>query len=373
MRIFTPEKIIKYAETRLFGDNVRPDEVSYIKIYPATLPWRCDEIFNPENNYPILEEMLAAEGGSFGRVIQKNGREPIYCKDRNLYLAQSSGYERGTRYEDMTQAYIEVKGLSSDFISLHFPDNDYRKQYLYEFYAYDLIKYIFVNEGMDDVNDIILGPVNALSEYTESNGLENPYLDYQFLNVDGKKVLNLSYVYGDQAGILIDKIMREYEALYRKTGKKSNIRTFKFGRVAGLEEEVKRHDLLYINGIIDEANPGLVYPIDNSLAANMPSNKVGLSFNPISVINETVETFEMARDKLHCRIAEKEVRETVEAINKANRRYAGKVFCTFGFVGYVSDRPLFVDPITGERDTLADELDSDEGERAAVSKIISSI
>jgi hypothetical protein len=354
-RILTPEKVIKYAETRLFGSNVTPNDVNHIELHNAVLPSQ-------------LEKIIKKKHGNFERVIQENGREPIYFKDGILFIPQYSGFGRGRRYEETIKAYKEIKGLPNDFFSIHFPENNPRKTYNYDFFAYDLVKKLFLEEGMNDVDTIILGPIDAVAKQAEVVKRENEeYLPYQFLYIKGKRVLNLSYVYADQGGILIDKIMREYEALATDTGKEREVCIFMFGRVGGLKDEMKRHDLVSPIGIMDESDlkegTGFIQFFYNYLIDS--DHYRGINFNPTSVINEDEETLQKAKEKGFVCI-EMETREAVDAVNKANRRYHDKVEGKFGFLGYVSDVPLI-------GDTIEKELDSDKGEQAAVTEIIRNI
>ncbi len=60
--IFTPEQIIKYAETRLFGDNIDPKDVHKINLFNGYLPSQLNELLIKENYKPTI-------------VKQKNRRE----------------------------------------------------------------------------------------------------------------------------------------------------------------------------------------------------------------------------------------------------------------------------------------------------------
>ena len=86
---FTPAQVKKYAETRLFGENVTPEMVVKIQLYNGTLP-------------SALEERLQTLGKQPRQVQQENGREPIYyTPDRTLHIPQYSGFGRRRRYEEM--------------------------------------------------------------------------------------------------------------------------------------------------------------------------------------------------------------------------------------------------------------------------------
>ncbi|MBR9691783.1 hypothetical protein GOV06_03265 [Candidatus Woesearchaeota archaeon] len=350
-KIFKPKDVIKYAETRLFGSNVAANDVRSIELHTAVLPSQ------------LLENVLK-EG--FEEVEQENGREPIFFKEGTLYIPQYSGFGRGTRYEEMIKAYIEASGKNIKFTE-RFPEDDTRKTYLYSYFAYDLVKRLFLKEGMDTINTIIFGPVDAIAKQANVvKKANNEYLPFQYLYINDGFVLNLSYVYADQAGTLIEKIMHEYNAMYKKDGKDREINFLMFGRVGGLADGLKRHDLVYPTGVISEVDlkkaSGLVLPFENVLAQG---ENQGLNFNPVSIVNEEYETLEEAKNKGSICV-EKELKKSVSAISEANENYAGHVIGRFGFVGYVSDLPL-------KGDNLATELDSDKGEQDAVKKIIENI
>ncbi len=353
--IFSSEQKAKYAETRLCGSNVTPAMVDEILLYNGFLP-------------SMLEQKL--EGTNAQRVQQENGREPIYyTSDRILHISQFSGFGRRKRYEEMIDLYKEICGRDLRFKSLELHDNPRQTNLAYDNYAYDFVKKLFIEGTMNDISTILIGPVQAVSKQAERRCLlTTEYIDAQVIVVDEREVLNLSYVYADQAGIILDKMMREYEALTKNQGKNpKEISVYMFGRVGGLHEEMQRQDILIPTSIIDEIdlleNKPQKYPIHNIF--NNGSGRDGVCFNPSSVIRETLEQLEQAKSQ-GCIGVEMEVREAVESINRARRRYQGRLHLRFGFVGYVSDLPL-------KGDTLAEELDSDRGEQKAVEIILKDI
>jgi len=92
-----------------------------------------------------------------------------------------------------------------------------------------------------------------------------------------------------------------------------------------------------------------------------PEGYIGLNLNVISVVKETYEQLEMAKEN-GCVCVEMETREATESINQARRRYPN-LNISFGFIGYVSDAPL-------SGDTIEKEIDSDKGETDAAKIII---
>lgn len=368
-KIFTPKNVIKYAETRLFGSNIKPEHVKTIKLYNGMLP--------SELEISMLE-------WNFETVQQENGREPIYFNNGILFIPQYSGFGRRTRYEEMIKSYIYASQRDIKFESKELNDDERKTNIEYDNLAYDFVTGLFVPdekyenrrvfEGreINDITKVIFGPTKAVARQAEvtAKGISE-YLDSQIIKISNEPVLNISYVYSDQAGIIIDKIMREYDALARKKRKELEIDLYMFGRVGGLKPGLKRHDLVYPTYILDEDVVNLSadgkQPIHNIIGRE-PS---GISLNVASVINEKISTLTMAR-VAECVCVEMELMETAGAINRARIRYRkspGKNYglnINFHFVGHVSDIPL-------EGDTLADELDSDEGEQAAVTKIVESI
>ncbi len=364
--IFTPEQAVKYAENRLFGKNVGPEEVTQIRLYNGILPSELEEMLHQD----YAEEPL--------RVNQENGREPIYLTSNGaLHIPQYSGFGRRKRYEEMIRAYLNVSKRPMEFTSLEVGEEERRTNIAYDNFAYDFVTGLFVPDkkyrrvlnihDIRNIDTIIFGRTKAVSNQAEITSLgQSDYLRAQLIRAHDKIVLNVDEVYADQAGIIIDKMLREYEALARKEGKRREISIFMFGRVGGLDEKLQRHDLVFPTGFIDDVDlqEGIYreYPMHNVLAEG---GAVSFNLNVNSVLGETREQLELARN-LGCASVEMETREAVESINRARRRYRDHLSIRFGFVGYVSDCPL-------KGDTLAEEMDSDKGEQEAVGRILGGI
>lgn len=353
--IFTREEIVRYAETRLFGKNVTPKMVSHIRLYNAVLPSE-------------LEQFLNAENGSAERVVQDSGREPLWYTSGKLHIPQYSGFGRRRRYEAMIQAYVHTQERYLTFESLERNHHERTTNIYYDNFAYDFVKDQFMQKEMNSINTIIIGPTAAVAQ--QASVLQRKpceYLDSQLLVVGEQTIFNMGYVYADQAGIILDKTLREYEALARKEKNPRQISIYMFGRVGGLKPEMRRQEMVLPHGIIDDVDltqgRALVYPMHNILA---PSSAISnVIVNVPTVIGETRGQLEQARDNGAIAV-EMETREAVEAINRARRRYQGKLQIQFGFAGYISDLPL-------QSDTLALELNSNEGEQAVVAHILEHI
>ncbi len=349
------EKRIVYAETRLFGANARPDAVQAISLHNGVLPSR-------------LEHMLASVGGSYEKVIQHSGREPIYFQQGGLHISQYSGFGRRRRYEQMVLAYLEASGRKIEFRSLEAEGQARKTNHAYDNFAYDFVKSLFGAESMETISSVIFGPIAAVAR--QSNVLKvraDEYLSSQIVEVGSRKVLNIGYVFSDQAGIIIDKMLIEYAAIAMQAGRKLPVNIFMFGRVGGLHQGMKRDDLVYPTGIVDDTDlqdgQYFILPMRNVLAGN--GGFEGLNLNVGSVIDQTIEQLQRGADK-KCICVEMETRETVDSINQGRRRYSGILAIEFGFAGHVSDMPLL-------GDTIDRELESDAGEQAALEQIISRI
>ncbi|MFH1063539.1 MAG: hypothetical protein V1729_00495 [Candidatus Woesearchaeota archaeon] len=364
--IFKPEDVIKYAETRLFGSNVGPDDVEKIELHNGPLPSQ-------------LERSIIDRAGGFVRVQQKNGREPIYFSEKTLFIPQYSIFERGTRYELMIRAYLEATGRNIETEVIEHGE-DKRVTYMqYENNAYDFVVGLFVPEkkyedrrifsstDMKDTNKIVIGPLEAVAKQARviERG-KSEYLDAQLVDIGGEIVLNIGYVYGGQGGLIISKMMREYAALAERQGGRRSLEVFTFGRVGGLKQGMLRHDMIIPTGIIDwvrlREGKRLVHPFHNRLA---PDSHESTILNVPSVVDQTVEQLELACAN-GCDGVEMEARDLASAIEQAQRRHYDNLTINFGFAGNISDLPL-------EGDTLADELDSDKGEQAAVSRIVETV
>ena len=348
--IFSREQTIKYAETRLFGINVRPDEVSGIKIYNGMLP----------------SELEALLTGSVSRVIQDNGREPIYFSSGTLHIPQYSGFGRRKRYEEMVFAYLKAKQSQLKFESLERNGEADRTDIFYDNHAYDFVKEMF-SSGRPRLSTIVFGPLPAVAKQSKViSQYTHEYLDSQVIEVGGHHVLNVGYVYADQAGIILDKMTRKFEAHAREQGIKMPVSVYLFGRVGSLHDTVPRDSIVVPTAILDENDllekRHSLYPIHNTLAQRNSTARINLNVN--SVMGETREILELAQ-RQGCISVDMEIREAVESVNKARRRYQ-HLDLRFGFAGYVSDLPL-------QGDTLAEELTSDQGEQEAVKLIVEHI
>ena len=357
--VMSTEDMKAYTEMRITGDNFPASEIREVALHQGMLP-----------------SMVQSELGTNAvPVIQTQGREPLFRVGHALHIPQYSGFARGRRYMRMLERY--KKECRPDLeIRVEYPRGSRREANInFDNFAYDFKAGLFVPEGryesrrvfpnhdIKDVRTIVFGPCQALAEHGSviAKG-QSEYLDALLLNIHGNPVLSLGYVYGDQAGILIDKMLREYDAIAGDAKIPLNI--FMFGRVGGLDREMERHDIAFPTGIINDGDfqrgRARVYPVHNVFERGLWN-----SLNVPSVVDQTTEQLLRAREA-GCSIVEMEAFEAAQSINRARERYSDSLNVHFGYVGHVSDVPL-------QGDTLAKELDSDEGEQRAVERIVQHI
>ena len=353
------QAVKRYAETRLFGKNVDPKEVKAIQLHNGVLP-------------KTLESMVhAIAGPEFIKVAQDNGREPLFFHSNGtLFIPQYSGFGRRKRYEEMIRAYQRVIDRKLEFYSLDVEGDPRKTNINYSNFAYDFVKGLLLSGDLAKINAIILGPAEAVVPHAQRiEKKQEEYLDATLLHLKDQVILNVGYVYADQAGTLLDKMMREFEAIARKSEKKRQLQVLMFGRFGGLLKHQKRHDLIYPIGSLEEMDIAdgkhLIYPLHNILASDQTSPCINL--NVASVMNETVEQLDRAR-RAGCSSVDMETRDILESVYRARRHYSHVLTITFGCVGYISDLPLQVP--SGERDTLAKELDSEQGKMEAGAMIM---
>lgn len=349
--IFNREQIIKYAETRLFGENLRPENVRKIELHNGILPGELEKIIRSRTTEnPIT-------------VLQKNPREPLFFHDSVLYIPQYSGVARRQRYEDMIEQYKNASGANFVFESLEL-HNDKRATVMeYDNFAYDFAKKLFLNGTMDGISTIIIGRTAAVEkQFPVEQKFNSEYLDSQIIKNKNTKVLNINELYGDQAGRVLEHLTLEYCG--HSTRGRLPLRFLIFSRVGALADGTKRQDIVYPTGIIESLemekyDTVMTHPMHNALVNS--DGISGLNLNVSSVIGETKEILEKAK-KLGCVSVDMEISETVGMLKRATTRYHKQMDITLGVACYVSDKPL-------EGDTLADELTSDFGEQKAVSQI----
>src|SRR3989344_3219975 len=143
--VFTEEQLMNYAKTRLSGQNVSLEEIEKIRLHNGTMPNQ-------------LEALLAAAVEDYEKVIQENGREPLFyvSKLKTLHIPQWSGTRRSERYQDMIRAIAPQLGI--DFKSLVCERSKRKTVINYSNFAYDFIKGFILSRKGEIPNTVIFGP-----------------------------------------------------------------------------------------------------------------------------------------------------------------------------------------------------------------------
>lgn len=390
--VLKPEEIGVYTHTRLFNPDFTPDAIRNLRkihLFPAALP-----------------SELSARFPDSSRVLQDNSRELILIdKNReNLMIAIPSSHSRLIRYADMIDRYINdfmplpQSGLSGSGLQLavsQYEGASRRTRIHFQNNAYDFTKRVMLQDPADhrsplreeakDIEFIITGPLDVLTN-TWFNGNANErviekkndeYLDYALVEVGGRKGLALGYVYGDQAGLLLNKFLREIASHYEDNGKKGKVDVYLFGKVGSLDVQHGRHSIAVPNFILSERDVDeekdkslIMHPINNSLlffngkcderefSERYGDALFGANLAVFSVAKQRVLPLLRAKIGYDCSMLEMEIKDTLPVIETTENRPFLDV--GFGFIGFVSDRPL------EKGDNLAMELDSEEGARKAL-------
>ncbi|MBR9703449.1 hypothetical protein GOV10_05390 [Candidatus Woesearchaeota archaeon] len=354
--ILAGDELKRYAETRLFGTNVTPEIVDKIELHNGILPSQ-------------LLQAYAERGEKLTLVEQVNAREPLFYRNGVLHIPQYSGFGRARRYRHLIKRYSSLQQKALEFTETNHEGRT-ETNMAYENYAYDFIKELSYKEPFTFLDGVIIGNTEAVAKQTKVlRNLGNEYLDAQIIKTEGttgeKYLLNFGYVYGDQAGILLNKFLRHWDGDRLGNGKEK-FSIYTFGRFGSLEDKKERQDIVTPTQIINESDlvrgKALIHPIDNCFSNE---NHESLNLNVRSVVDETTEHLLNAREQ-GASTVDMELFEMTMAINQARERYydgGEKFFIEFGALGYVSDKPL-------HGDTLAKELGDDTGEQAAISEIL---
>ena len=385
-RVLSGPKLVEYAERRLFSTGtpsegkayVTPDMVKRIELHNGILPSGLilDQI-ERQGNYKVTQ------------IVQENSREPIFFHEGTLLIPQYSGFGRAKRYQRLVEAYTEESGRDIEFVIKDKKDKARKTIIAYDNDAYDFVKGMFIPEPkyeewrvfpdhtVEDISAIVIGPLKAVAKQADEiiDISDKEYLGAQIVRFGNVLAVNLGYVYADQAGVIIDKMLREYTAAVQEKQESSPRRLdiCIMGRAGGLEPDMKRHDLIFPRGAIDltdlKAERRFEYPFFNSISPPTIDGYKGCVLNVETVIDETLENLKIARswrykrDPIMIDAVEMELRESAESINKWRRRANEELDIHFSAVLHISDLPL-------QGDTLATELDSDQGEQAALEYIV---
>lgn len=358
--ILAGKPLQEYFENRIEGKNLKSEDIQGINLYNGT-------------RTPTLLAHFAKKKIILNPIIQENGREPLFHNNGTIYVPQYSGIGRGERYERLITRYKEEHRPDIVFHKHETLDAHLREEYLpevatevsYDNNAYDHVKKLSQNGILENITHIIFGSTKGVARQAKViQDLSDDYLDTQILDVEGTNVLNFGYVYADQAGKLLFQTLRAIGGHLRRNGAKPTVNVYMFGRFGGLADTLERQDIVFPTHIInqtdiDEQRP-LIYECQNIFAAGD-----WLNLNVRTAVDETTEQLEAAR-VLKAKSIDMESFEMVMALETARQRYNPVMNLRFGLIGHISDNPL-------KDDTLATELESDKGERAAVAKIFEHI
>lgn len=394
--VLTPEEIGVYTQTRLFNERFTPEAIRNlrkIQLFPAFLPPQVRDRF-PDA----------------GRVEQQNSRELILVDKNmeNLMIAIPSSYSRLRRYEDMIERYIKEymalpeSGLAGSRLGLdvvHYQGAPRRTRIQFSNNAYDFSKRMLLENPDDkgsalksqmmDIDAIVTGPLELIIN-AWFKGWENPaikinegnddYLNYSVIQLGSKKVLCLDYLYGDQVGLLLSKVLREFasDVEGRNDGRRK-IDIFLFGKVGSLDKRYDRHSIAVPNYLISEEavrkrmeKSSIMHPVQNSLLLfdnNFDDTRFlekyglddaifGTNLAVNSVAKQRRDVLRRARSVYKCLTVEMELKDMLPVVETTENMPFLDV--SLGFIGWVSDRPLV------PADNLAVELESEEGARKAL-------
>ena len=373
-KILRGDKLLTYCKNRIFSNVpscavagpgeviVTPDMVDKIKLYNGHLESRVRaEAF--EEHIDLL------------KVVQKNGRERLMYKDGVLFIPQPSGISRGERYKDMINAYIDASNCQIELEEIWFGGKPIQAFIQYDNNAYNFItgliqrsraheyKQIFTNQNANDITNIIFGPLDSVAK--QANKIiarrNTEYLDVQIVEMGGVRVLNLGYVYGDQAGYLIEKIAREHRGFAFEQGILRELNIFSFGRDGSLlsgtniNETTTPTAVVLLEHVMDGTHQHQHFY--NMLA---PPGHRSLHLDVNSVINETEEELELAKNA-GCKTVDMEAFKEITAVNKENaKRHMLKI--NLGIENHHSDVPF-------DGKTIELEPDCSSGETECVRSI----
>ncbi|MCB9359281.1 hypothetical protein H6503_05080 [Candidatus Woesearchaeota archaeon] len=381
-RVFTDEDVFEYAKNRLTGKNLKLEDITEIELWQGFLPrelhheLQIGQGFLPPGKDG--EDIIP----TYDLVEQDNPREPIFHHDGKIMIPEFSSIDRAKRYKVMITSMIAASPDLNDIrFRVVYPEGKKRiVEQQYSNFAYDftmglflpeerhLTQRIFDSHNVRDIKDIIVGPLESVAAYSDEviASAKNEYLDVQLVKIGDVRALNIGYIYGRQASILFDKIFKEIDGFHDEKNQ-TDINVYMYGRVGSLFREYERHDVLTPTATIDEldvrAGTNYIHPFTNILARR---GKECINLNVLNVIDETYELLESAKNvigyAMRTASIDMEIKHALAAIDDARGKYYPHLRINFGFVGHVSDRPLY-------GDKLSVELDSKQGEQAAAKMI----
>lgn len=286
------------------------------------------------------------------------GREKGFLHEKTgvLYIAQPVSKVRGDRFVDMlyTGCVKEQKDWKVEVVA---SDDTPQKRITaltnYENRAYDFVKELSLRHDMlKDIDYVTLGPIKWMAKHTKSDAdvrvlerhLDDDYLAHMITEVIGengesKKVLNIDYVFADQAANVIDKLLLTYHAC-TDDAESRTLHLLMYGKVGGIKERLHINDLVFPNGLISE------YDIVNGNSKHTPMYNVFEDYYGKNefILNETSVPLQRKSvlidgSRRDCSVVEMEALHATLAIN-AGRNIYHNLNINHGFATFISDLPL---------------------------------
>ncbi|MBI5389863.1 hypothetical protein HZB02_00050 [Candidatus Woesearchaeota archaeon] len=271
-----------------------------------------------------------------------------------LHVVNPRGMIRLERDKDLVEALQEVWGRTLELEIDHYQGNAAKAQDRFMHFAFNLADEMIQNLEGSIYNGstlfILMGPYHALAEQhlKISKQNTNDYLNYRILHVGGKTVLNLDYIFGDQAEHVLSKLYGTISASY--TGVRINV--FHYGKIGTVERHLEIGDVGIPTGALDDhrLEQRRISPIWNQLALDTEARSFleqrtgrtaieGKTVNTISVLRQTTEILQQAKEAGGS-FLDMEWAVMASLDHASNSRYPNLGEVKHFFAGVVSDNPL---------------------------------
>ncbi len=312
--------------------------------------------YTPSDSLEMFDALSMKDG-----IVSVNfnlGREKGFLHDKTgvLYIAQPVSKVRGDRFVDMLytgcvkeQDDWKVEVVASDDT----PEKRITALTNYENRAYDFVKELSLKHNMlRDVDYVTFGPIKWMKKHTREDDkvrvleehLDDDYLAHMITEVIGedgesRKVLNIDYVFADQASNVIDKLLLTYHACTDDADSRS-LHVLMYGKVGGIKDRLEVNDMVFPNGLISE------YDIVNGNSKHTPMYNVFEDYHGRDefILNETSVPLQRRSvlidgAKRDCSIVEMEALHATLAINAGRNKYHN-LDINHGFATFISDTPL---------------------------------
>ena len=231
-------------------------------------------------------------------------------------------------------------------------------------FAFDLADRILaetppVPRGAQGTLDLLIGPHQSLDiRGTRTVAQqENEYLNYRILRAGERTIINLDYIFADQALHVLSQLCSTLSAdtIDGRIGK-TGVRVFHYGKIGLLRDDLRVGDICVPYAAVDESRiaEGDIHrsPIPNGLdpecdpaTAASFACRIGtapyrvVTVNSISVLRQRRHALEMARDA-GGDVIDMEWAAMASLIHGAKSAYPGIGRLRYCFAGIGSDRPL---------------------------------